>query len=66
MRKKNILVKSLCFIAVYFLRIFLFNGDILKIYLPTFLMIFVLTIPITEIKEKVGHIVLSLVSLKSL
>ena len=54
MRKKNIHVKSLCFIAVYFLRIFLFNGDILKIYLPTFLMIFVLTIPITEIEKKVG------------
>ena len=52
--------------SVDFSEISLFNGKLLEIYQPTFLMIFVVPIPIAEIEEKVGYIVLSLVNLKSL
>jgi hypothetical protein len=46
----NVLILGL----VDFSEISLFNGEVLEIYQPTFLMIFVITIPITEIEEKVG------------
>jgi len=39
--------------SVDFSEISLLNGEILKIYQPTFLRIFVITIPITDIEEKV-------------
>ena len=37
-----------------FSEISLFNGEVLEIYQPTFLMIIVTNIPITKIEKKVG------------